>query len=349
LCPIVPMVKQAIPSARLAVSFRDLRYFLECPLQGWARVMLRLREDEEKDEAKREDEPFKTERASETVLLREVFLDALGRGIRDEDPKVLVSLYDLRTQSRARRGLMPVGLFSEVERRRHLACLVDWLHTAQAGKILDAGPFEIHRFGRAAEFDHVDQLQQPIMLDVPLGGNAQPTRIELFGHTEIVSRQAPSSLTPVLRTSATHKDYLRGFFDAVVLSLLPNHQEPAEYHADVILLSAKNRDPLSRRTLRGITPERARKFLITLLGDLFGGSHAYLLPCEAVFEYLSEQTPTPLTTRIERMKDNDRHACSSRFGPVSSFKEYDPPDIEEAHSIIERRFSLFRDVGGMSG
>ena len=53
LCPIEPVVQRVVPPGRLAVSIRDLRYFLECPLQGWARLMLRLREDEEEDEAAR--------------------------------------------------------------------------------------------------------------------------------------------------------------------------------------------------------------------------------------------------------------------------------------------------------
>ena len=241
---------------------------------------------------------------------------------------------------------MPVGLFGEVERRRHLASLNDWLRAAQAEKLLDAGPFEIHRFGRAAESDRVDQLQPPIVVDVPLNGGARPLRVELYGRTEIVSRRLPGSLTPVLRTAAADKDYLRGFLDAVVLSLLPGHHDPAEYHADVIFISGKSKNPVFRRTFRRIGPERARQFLITLLADLLGGSHAYLLPCEAVFEYLSEQVP--IAKSIDRMKANDFQACSSRYGPVPRFEQYNPPADEEAHSIIERRFSLFRDAGGMS-
>ena len=49
------------------------------------------------------------------------------------------------------------------------------------------------------------------------------------------------------------------------------------------------------------------------------------------------------------MKDNERQACSSRYGPVPNFAIYNPPDVEKAHGIIERRFGLFRDAGGLSG
>jgi len=349
LCPIESTVERAVQPQRLSVSFRDLRQFLECPLQGWASLMLGLREDGEEDETARADEHFETGRARETVLLREVFLDALSPGMQATNPATFERLYDLRTASQARRGLMPIGLFGDVERRRHLAHLMDWYRAAQSEKLLEAGPIQIYRFGRAAESEDIDQLLPPIMLDVPLSRGGQPLRIELYGHTEIVSRHLPGSLTPVLRTFATDKDYLRGFLDAVVLSLLPDHQALAEYHADVILLPEKNKNPRLRRTFRGIDRKRAHRFLITLLGDLFGASHAYLLPCEAVFDYLSERTHNPIETSVERMKDNDRQACSSRYGPVPNFEEYDPPDKEKAHAIIERRFGLFRDAGGLSG
>ena len=260
LCPIESPVDRIIQPQRLAVSFRDLRHFLECPLQGWAHLILRLREDEEEDETVRQNEPFETGRASEIALLREVFLDVLGQDVQDFDPAALTLRYDPRAESRVRRGLMPIGVFGDVERARHLAYLADWYRAAQASQLLGAGPFSIHRFGRAAESERVDQLRQPIMLDVPLADGARSIRVELFGRTEINSRKLPGSLTPVLRNSAADKDYLRGFLDAVVLSLLPGHHAPADYHADVILVPDKNKNAASRRTFRGITPERARSF-----------------------------------------------------------------------------------------
>ena len=94
LCPIVGAKQDRSAPRRLEISFRDLRQFLQCPLQGWARLMLRLREDEEEDEAAREDEPFVTGRLGETSLLREVFFDALGRDIRGNVPDAFEPLYD---------------------------------------------------------------------------------------------------------------------------------------------------------------------------------------------------------------------------------------------------------------
>ena len=47
------------------------------------------------------------------------------------------------------------------------------------------------------------------------------------------------------------------------------------------------------------------------------------------------------------MKENDNKSCSSRYGPVPNFEEYDPPGDDEARQIIERRFGLFLESGGM--
>ena len=47
------------------------------------------------------------------------------------------------------------------------------------------------------------------------------------------------------------------------------------------------------------------------------------------------------------MKENESEPCSSRYGPVPNFEEYDPPDEDEARRMIERRFGLFLESGGM--
>ena len=49
------------------------------------------------------------------------------------------------------------------------------------------------------------------------------------------------------------------------------------------------------------------------------------------------------------MKESDSTACSSRYGPVPNFEQYEPPAADEARGMIERRFGLFRDAGGIAG
>lgn len=350
LCPLPEASTTAAgPSPRVAISLREIRRFLECPLQGWARMMLRLREEELEDLATREDEHFSTDRLPATVLLREVFLESLGLAAPSNgDPARFEALYAAHAEALARLGAMPVGLFRDAERRNHLAYLHAWHDLTQRRGLADRGPFRIYRFGRAAENERVDRLEAAIPIDVTLrGGSGGPStvRVELFGRTEMVSGRLPGSLTPITREAVSDRDFLAGFLDATVLSLLPEHHDPAEYHAHLIHLPGTGKPPDAHRVFRAIDGPRARQFLADVLADMLGGTHAYLLPCEAVFAALSKGEPIGLS--VERMKEDDRAACSSRYGPVTDFTLYDPPDEDEARAMIERRFALFRDSGGL--
>ena len=55
-----------------------VRRFLQSPLQGAARDLLRLREVDWSDEAVREDELFESEQIASLALLRDVVLESLG-------------------------------------------------------------------------------------------------------------------------------------------------------------------------------------------------------------------------------------------------------------------------------
>lgn len=345
LCPI-ENTRVANPAPqRVIITLRDLLAFLKCPLQGWGRRILRLREDEEGDEAARDDEPFVTGRLGETMLLREVFFDALAGITEPWVPGDFERLYALHTRSRLRRGQMPVGLFGEAERHRHLVYLSGWHESARRRDLIDRSPFHVYRFGHASEDEQVDQIEGPIILEVPVGTSGRLVRVEVHGRTNLVASRLPGSITPVIRDHAAQKDFLTGFLDAVVLSLLPGHQLTDEYHAHVIPGNVKSDPSQSHRLFRGIDAARARQFLTELLSDLLGGSHAYLLPCEAVFDRLAGKNS--IESAVREMKEDDQKPCSSRYGPVPNFEQYGPPDEDEARRMIERRFGLFLESGGL--
>ena len=332
----------------LQVALRHVRQFLECPLQGWARLMLQLREDEDGDSASREDEPFVTGRPYETVLLREVFLEALRGGALDGGWSALEPFYTTKAEALARSGVMPVGLFREADRRRHKTCLTAWAASTCERGLLGHGPFGVRRFGRAGENERVDELGPPILIDVPLlgtDGTTETVRVELHGRTQIVSPNLPGSLTCVARDKAAQKDFLDGFLDAVVLSLMDRPHDPAEYQVHVLPGSSGGKAGAALRRLSGIDAARAREFLTGVLAEMLGGAHAYLLPCEAVFAFLTKGLP--IAASVEQMVENPKSSCSSRWGPVPDFTLYDPPDEEAARAMIERRFGLFRDSGGV--
>jgi exodeoxyribonuclease V gamma subunit len=236
-------------------------------------------------------------------------------------------------------------MFGEVEEQRHLACLAGWQDWVQRKDLLRFGPFGVYRFGRAAESEHALQVEPALTLEVKLPGETVPQRVEFYGRTEIVSDKLPGSLTPVARSVPKDKDFLRGFLDAVVLSLLPGHRERTAYQAHVIPLPKDGKEPETVRAFRHIDAARARRFLTDVLADLLGGRHDYLLPCEAVFAYLDPKKTRSIEDSVEEMKEDDHKPCSSRYGAVPDFERYDPPDEGEAQAMIERRFGLFRDSG----
>jgi exodeoxyribonuclease V gamma subunit len=332
---------------RLAVSLRQVRQFLECPLQGWARLRLRLAEDDD-DSGDREDEPFATNRGTATVLLREVFFEALAGGQLDGGWSALESLYQRRAEALARAGKMPVGLFREAERRRHQECLTSWATSARDQELLRHVPYRVRRFGRARESERVDDLGPPLPFDVPLpgaDGAPKPFRVELHGRTGIVSPGLPGSVKGVARVKEQDKDFLEGFLDALVVSLIDN-TDMKEYHAYILTTSPGGKPFEQQRRFRGIDQKQAEAYLTGVLADMLGGPHAYLLPCEAVFDYLGEKRK-PVAESVGAMVDNKKSTCSSRYGPVPDFTIYDPPGEDLAREMIERRFGLFRDCGGL--
>jgi len=346
LCPLEFEKSRGEPNRRLAVSLSNIRQFLECPLQGWARFALRLREDEEDDEDLREDEPFVTGKLRETGLLRQVFLAAIQQGTVGDGPAAFEPIYDPLVESQARRGLAPVGLFGEVERRRHLDYLARWHETAREAGLLEAGPFGNWRFGRAAELDRSEWVENAIALEVPLPQAAGLTRVEVFGRTEIVAPELPGSITPVVRDDVKEKDFLRGFLDAIVLSLLGGARDTAHHHACVITTHVGGKSAQSTQTFREIDQARAREFLTNIVADLIGETHTYLLPFEAVVQFWKKGTA--IEDSVEGFKEDEYSRCSSEHGPVREFRRYDPPAEALARAMIERRFGLFRESGGSS-
>jgi exodeoxyribonuclease V gamma subunit len=158
-----------------------------------------------------------------------------------------------------------------------------------------------------------------------------------------VSRNLPGSLTGVNRDKAQQKDFLTGFLDALVLSLVDERDwEAFQVH---VLTGPGTKPRETERRLRGIERASARQYLTGLLSEMLGEAHDYLLPCEAVFDALGGAAS--LAANIEAMKESDNKACSSRWGPVPDFTRYEPPDEPTAQAMIERRFGLFRDCGGL--
>ncbi len=156
--------------APLTLSVSVLRRFLECPMQGWASAMLGLSEGEE-DLVDREEEDFEVGRLVETILVRDVFLDALMTGLDAE------GLYRERAVRMRLAGKIPVGSPGRVIEKRHLEILSGWQSLFDQFLPGPAGENAVQlsslrriRLGRSNRRDKTEEVYDPLALDIPLGG-----------------------------------------------------------------------------------------------------------------------------------------------------------------------------------
>src|ERR1019366_3275933 len=111
---------------------------------GWAKFRLGLDEQEDDDVMARESEPFETDLREETLLLRQVMLEAAARGEK------LEPAYDAVVRGRELRGHGPSGVFATGERGDHLRALHTW-EKALAEHEVPYEAIELYRFGGAGE------------------------------------------------------------------------------------------------------------------------------------------------------------------------------------------------------
>lgn len=314
------------------LSAPALRRFLECPLQGWARQVLRLGEDEDEDLAGREDEVFAAGRLARTVLLRETFLRAQGEG-----DAALERAYDELREPRELAGKLPVGPFARVERDGDLALLRSW-RAQVAAQCGGASVLRRVRFGRALAAGASEEVRDPIVLDgVELAGRT--VRVELHGVTEpLLSLGDGNEASLVLKTGRPKdKDGLRGFLDQMLLSA---SGEARAGHVALLL----GPDKSTRIELETITQEAARTWLSAMAADLLGREHAYLMPCEAVLklhEIEQRGGRSSLGEQVTALLDHGHASCSSQYGPVPHFERYPIPDEDAATAMIARRFGSY--------
>ncbi len=155
----VARLPQAAPvtDARVTVPMHALVKFLELPLQGWARFRLGLDEIENEDLASRESEPFETAPRDETLLLRDVLLDAAERKPAGRGAPTTTGAGEPRaTGHRARRASSRSG-----ERGDRTDALEDVACRARAASGAAPKALQIHRFGRGGRAHARDQVHEP--------------------------------------------------------------------------------------------------------------------------------------------------------------------------------------------
>ena len=321
------------------VTLRDLRLFLEDPLQGWAHHSLGLRQDERSDRVAIVDECFQTTPLNTHILLSTVLLEAVREG-RD-----FVEVYAEHTDRLEVLGSVPTGVFKRADRQRHLAVLSGW-HRALK-RIFKNRPqaFDPIRFGRStADASTTRVANAPTFM---VGGVAT----ELRGTTQPIIDAPPGSV--ILKVQArpptagppTHE--LGAFIDQVVRSSLRDAESSAP-HAPAGAITAADAQPYVVWTVYGdgqvvrtgfdpFDTTQATSYLNRLIEQLRIEPHAYLLPFSAIHRaYLrADNSDEAWATILAGVRP-------ARFGPLAGISA-PVASAEQARGILAERFGPFYD------
>jgi exodeoxyribonuclease V gamma subunit len=335
-----------------APTLADLRRFLECPLQGSARVWLPLGDDDEaSDEGEatlRDQERLDEVRGKTMPFLRDVLAHAVADAAGTGWPSAaaLYDAYDRAALLRDLDGTLPGGVFGQALRTRHLellGCWRDGLASATEGS--EAGiPNELAPLWLASAPEHLrdPRLVPPIVValangqDVPIGGR-----------TDLIADAIGSGTTAALivsligspRIDYIERDWLRPFFTHVALAAMGDE---ASHPAVLIRPMEADRTPrLDRCTFPALSAVAARGYLAALAGELLAAPHGYFLPCEAVFTCWKRRgKPDALTVRdaILLLRHDGWTRFSSDRGPIPDARNYPLAAEAEIDAIVARRF-----------
>ncbi|MBI5547607.1 MAG: exodeoxyribonuclease V subunit gamma, partial [Deltaproteobacteria bacterium] len=189
LCRIPEGARAFADKGLLRVRLSDLKRFLQCPLQGAARFLLRLEEDEE-GRALLEDEPFEGGRREQMAGQRHVFREWL----RQKGSSDFEKLAEDWASPRIAAGLLPAGYLWELEKGSLVSGPQVWQELLEQTEHRFEG-LAVHGFGPAGELAQVDRKHDPICLE------ADGLAMEIVGTTGPLSADGDTELGLYQRSS----------------------------------------------------------------------------------------------------------------------------------------------------
>jgi exodeoxyribonuclease V gamma subunit len=318
-----------LPS-RLRITLKELRRWLECPVQGGVSLRLGVKSQDEDDSADVEDFPVDSSALDQWWLLRRTFWGHAAEHSAFEDMYGRVRL-DKEGQAK-----VPIGTLSQGERERHLTTLHRW----------DAlvGPTEtltLHRFGTGLPFETKgipvqDHPALMLSLDHPQGtteihleGLSEPLRDDefLMLSTSDCSKGGPKDKARL--------DSLRAWLSHLALCVAgDSRQRFAGLHS----APKKGDDSIWRLPLPPIAPEEAKALLTGWCHELLIDGVQKLLPIEALLS--GKEIPDLRDWIQDKQDDEDKAALTSFRGPVPRVKDLPVDDLD----IGRRRLGAFLDL-----
>ena len=308
--------------ANIRLSLHDLRSFLYDPLQGSAKTMLGLRDEEIKDEEAPLYDPLHFDHNTRFKMLQRAFWE--GRGERE----AVGRRYDELFERASLVGAAPVGFFAEEQRRRDREVLFRWVQNVQLFQPPPIAHWRKVNIGPGREFEqsHVSLPSLPFTVPLAQGGTAQ---VELTAQLSPIQPDWGGTMQCVPRGGVGPHLFLTGFLEMVALAAA---RQPLPPVFTVRLNPFSDNSP-SRltRLYRTPTPDQARGWLSEVIGELTQGLHAYQLPIKAVLrwrEQLTRDVHAPFTIKYDERG----------FGPVPDVERFPTPPPAIALDLVRRRF-----------
>lgn len=324
LVPTAPLPPPPRTDRELRATMPHLVAFLRCGVQGSARLRLGLRDEREDDGDALEGEPLSLERLDERRLVEDALVDHLATGM---DPiEAWNRRYDrLVVQARAPYG--PLAKRSAAEARDELEGLSGQLVAHGVARV------EVHRFGTAKGEGLVTHRHPPLRLELAVDGTTR--RVSVHGTTALLSEAGylvlgEGGTSPETSARRLGRRLLLPFVSHVVRLATGLASGPCV----VVPLRplAKGAPAAPVLVPSPSTREEALALLDVWLADLLGPLQTTFLPVEAILE--GKLDPTTLEEYRDELIESGG-TCSSAYGPVPGFPEWDLPT--DPRALAERR------------
>ena len=322
----------AVERDRVVLQIGHLRRFLQCPLQGSAQVVLSIFSEDDDDALDVDHEPFQAEFLTRLFLVRRALEAALVDG--DLSEAKLEQAFDERARAAEMAGDLPSGMFYDAERDKCLGLLRRY-----AGAIADeagqVGRLRRLRLGAASEDESVDEIFEPIQLDVQVGERS--LAVEIHGAVDLLEDGGGRTLVIAAGAKAKPKYIVQGGLEQVVL-----RAAGVESTGRTTIIGSKGK--AEDFDVDAGTADDARQYLADLSAELLGGVHDYFFPVELASDLLAGKAadlPQAAESKKQPGYNRDVPDVSSVYGPVRRWADAAPPSEEEARRILKGRYAPF--------
>ena len=305
----------ALGTEAVTIRAGDLRKWLECQIQGGAKLRLHLREEDDFDPADVAEEPFAMAFLDRRSAMRGAFWEGLAPG-KDGAEIFRDKISALREAARS-----PVGLLAEGEIKTALEQIEGW-----KGLFPEKASPSIHCFGkdRSTQKQAMDiNYHDPVVVKLANGkptilieGKTEPQwegRSLLLSERSVIGEGDPPSIKD-------RKDLLRAWFDQLLLAAAGIK---VGEHEVQVLTWKKGEGQIRVTQLPAITQQEAKDQLANWIGEALGQPRWALMPIEAVLDLWEKPARTEaggdaalMEDWLDKQEDGDRSSFSSMYGSL---------------------------------